>query len=77
MTDSSRRCLRCQLPLDPGYLLDVGSGQLANRPLHQAQWVSGPPEPSFWTGLKLKDHTVLPVFADRCPRCGTIELRAG
>lgn len=76
MPNTDRKCLRCHAALEPGYLLDVGQDLATVGRRHQARWVQGEPEPSFWTSLKLKDRTVLPVFADRCSQCGTIELRA-
>ncbi len=76
MSDTDRNCLRCRAPLAQGYLLDVGQDVTSVAHRHQARWVQGVPEASFWASLKLKDRTVLPIFADRCSQCGTIELRA-
>jgi len=42
----------------------------------QTKWVEGEPETSFWLGLKIKGRRTFPVFADRCPQCGTLELHA-
>lgn len=76
MNDTTRDCLRCKVPLEPGYLLDTGHDMLKTGMRHQSRWVAGPPEANFWTGLKLSDRVVKLVYADRCPRCGTLELRA-
>jgi hypothetical protein len=76
MISTDRTCLRCRAPLDVGYLLDRDRDIADVGYRHQSKWVEGVPETSFWTSLKLKDRSVLPVFADRCPQCGTIELRA-
>jgi len=76
MTDTTHDCLRCKVPLEQGYLLDTGQDMLKAGMRHQARWIAGPPEPNFWTGLKLSDRVVRLVYADRCPRCGTLELRA-
>jgi hypothetical protein len=72
MTTNDRRCLRCQTELEPGYLLDKAHHNTRS----QTSWVAGPPEPSFWTGLKIDERSVRPVFADRCPDCGRVELYA-
>lgn len=40
------------------------------------QWIEGPPERSFWTGLKLKGRTRIPVTTFRCERCGLLECYA-
>jgi hypothetical protein len=65
-------CPRCGRAMQAGYLLDHGD--------HNARmvssWVAGTPEKSFWTGLKTKDRTVLPVTTYRCERCGFLESYA-
>ncbi|HEX8244559.1 MAG TPA: hypothetical protein VF541_13730 [Longimicrobium sp.] len=54
-----------------GFLLDHG-----DKGNSTTEWVEGAPEKSFWTGLKLKDRRRYPVVADRCERCGFLELYA-
>jgi hypothetical protein len=58
--------------MDEGYVLDRGE---SNRRL-QETWVEGPPEPSFWTGLKTKGRKVLAVTTWRCRDCGLLESYA-
>ena len=57
--------------MEEGFILDV-----AQRGYSQATWVQGPPEPSFWVGLKLNGKTRRPVVALRCSRCGYLESYA-
>ena len=76
MTDTTHDCLLQGNLAAQGYLLDTGQDMLKAGMRHQARWIAGPPEPNFWTGLKLSDRVVRLVYADRCPRCGTLELRA-
>jgi hypothetical protein len=52
-----------------GYLLDSGEAPKVT------EWIEGPPDKSFW-GLKLKNRRRFPVVADRCERCGFLELYA-
>ena len=40
------------------------------------EWVSGAPERSIWTGLKLKGRDVIPITVFRCERCGFLEAYA-
>ena len=63
-------CPRCGNPMTTGYLLDNSQ---APKPL---EWVEGAPEKSFWSGVKLKGRRRFPVVADRCERCGFLELYA-
>ena len=53
-----------------GYLLDMNQAPKA------AEWVEGAPEKSFWLGLNLKNRRRFHVVADRCERCGFLELYA-
>jgi ribosomal protein L37E len=66
-----RTCLRCGGEMEEGFVLD--EGQSGNRFGH---WVSGPPEKSVWTGVKLRGRRKLPLTAHRCTRCGAVDLYA-
>lgn len=64
-------CPKCGGAMEEGFLLDrTQSGAAASA------WVAGAPEKSFWTGLKLKGRTQLPVSTWRCRRCGYLESYA-
>ena len=65
-------CPRCRGAMRPGYVLDHGD----HNSRRVAQWVAGPPEKSFWLGLKTGDRAVLPVTTFRCERCGCLESYA-
>ena len=62
---------KCTERMEEGFILDV-----AARGYGQATWVQGPPESSFWTGLKLSGKTRRPLVAVRCLRCGYLETYA-
>ncbi len=66
-------CPDCQRRMEGGFLLNgvPSSGQVA-----AGTWVEGPPEKSFWTGLKLKNRRRLTVYAWRCPGCTQVRLFA-
>ena len=57
--------------MEPGFVLDQTQG--GYRP---SDWVEGAPEPSFWTGLKLRGHERRPVTTYRCTGCGYLESYA-
>ena len=63
-------CPKCGSAMTTGFLLDAGQSPKA------IDWVEGAPEKSFWTGLRLKGRRRFPVMADRCERCGFLELYA-
>ena len=75
MTDREPTCAECGKAMEAGFVLDLldhqthGSGT-------QSAWIDGAPEPSFWTGVKLKGHQRLPVTTYRCPGCGYLESYA-
>ena len=71
MADRELTCPKCARAMEPGYLLDYTHGAMA-----QSAWVEGAPEPSFWTGLKIKGHEKLPVTTYRCTHCGYLESYA-
>jgi hypothetical protein len=53
-----------------GFLLDSAQSP------RTTEWIEGAPEKSFWSGLKLTGRRRFPVNADRCERCGFLELYA-
>jgi hypothetical protein len=52
--------------MHPGFLLERGH----HDKLGYTSWVEGAPVKSFWRGLLLKGHQVLPVVSYRCDSCG-------
>jgi hypothetical protein len=68
----SPSCPKCQTEMQEGFIPDHG---------HQgtvlvSSWVAGPPEPSFWMGLKLGGKELRPIVTNRCPACGYLESYA-
>ena len=65
-------CNDCQRSMEGGYLLD------RNHTNHEVgTWVEGPPEKSFWGGIKkIKGRRQLSVYAWRCPGCSIVRLYA-
>ena len=41
-----------------------------------ARWVAGQPEPSFWTGTKVRDKEQRTLTTYRCSQCGYLESYA-
>ena len=69
----SSPCPKCAAPMDEGYIVDHAHYN-ARMVSH---WVEGPPERSFWTGLKITDRRSFTVATFRCQRCGFLESYAG
>ena len=63
-------CPKCGSPMTTGFLLDQDQGSKTT------DWVEGAVEKGFWGYLKLKQRRRFPVVADRCERCGFLELYA-
>lgn len=71
MTDRKPTCAKCGKAMEAGFVLGHAHGTGT-----QSAWIDGAPEPSFWTGVKLKGHQRLPVTTYRCPGCGFLESYA-
>ena len=67
----SLNCLRCSGAMEAGYVVDEGYGTRT-----VSKWIEGAPEPSMWTGLKLRGKDKLEVTTYRCRRCGYLESYA-
>lgn len=64
-------CPKCSKTMEEGFIVDHGHGTNT-----QAVWVEGPPQRSFWTGLKLRGKELRPVLTFCCPGCGYLESYA-
>ena len=71
MTDREPTCAKCGKAMEAGFVLGYDHGTRT-----QSAWIHGAPEPSFWTGVKLKGHQRLPVTTYRCTGCGFLESYA-
>jgi hypothetical protein len=67
-----RLCLRCQGPLEPGFIADFR----AYSSVKPSEWVAGTPQPSFITGTWTGDRR-FPIQALRCRHCGHLDFWAG
>jgi hypothetical protein len=57
--------------MDDGFTLDHTHGEHK-----QAAWVEGPPQRSFWTGVKAPRAMQHPITTYRCTKCGYLESYA-
>jgi len=57
--------------MEEGFLLELMEG--GKKP---TEWIEGPPEKSFWVGVKTggKEHRTVRTF--RCVKCGFLESYA-
>lgn len=62
-------CLRCKSTMSAGFILDRANQNMGR----EQEWVEGPPDHSFWRGLKTKGHDSYKVTTYRCDRCGYLE----
>lgn len=67
----SLKCPKCERAMEEGYILESGQGGPS-----VSSWIEGPPEKSFWTGVKVRDRANLPIRTFRCTRCGYLESYA-
>jgi hypothetical protein len=64
-------CLKCNGAMERGFLVDHTYGASA-----ASEWVEGPVEASFWTGVKLRGRERRRIEMFRCERCGYLESYA-
>lgn len=64
-------CPKCRGKMQQGYIKDEGYAIV-----HSSKWVSGPPEKSFWTGVKTRGKKQVEVLTYRCASCGYLESYA-
>lgn len=57
--------------MSEGFIVDKGYGSS-----EVAKWVDGPPEKSFWVGLKLGGKEKIEIVTWRCRKCGYLESYA-
>jgi len=69
----SLSCPKCAAAMEPGFIVDKGvPGGSVSAP----EWAEGAPEPSIWTGLKMRGHERHGVTTFRCTGCGYLESYA-
>ena len=59
--------------MEKGFVIDRGSN---NVPTAVATWVSGAPETSWLSGLKMKGRDQVALDSYLCRKCGYVEFRA-
>ncbi|MBV8837072.1 MAG: hypothetical protein JO000_11070 [Alphaproteobacteria bacterium] len=64
-------CPKCQGAMEAGFVPDYSYGAIL-----QAKWTEGAPEKSFLGNMKIKGRRQIALAADRCTRCGYVELYA-
>lgn len=67
-----RNCLRCNLPMAIGCLIDHGD----NTYIHASSFIAGSPQKGWFNGLKIDKKQLLQIVAFRCPQCAMVELTA-
>jgi hypothetical protein len=66
MTTPIPQCPACRMPMQEGFVLDVGH----NGRILATRWTEGVPEKGFLQGLKVKGRRQLDTVTFRCPKCG-------
>jgi hypothetical protein len=57
--------------MEQGFIKDEGYGTAS-----ASKWVEGPPEKSFWSGIKTAGREQVEVKTYRCKSCGYLESYA-
>jgi predicted nucleic-acid-binding Zn-ribbon protein len=72
MNETTLLCQKCNSPMQVGFLSD----QLDGVTCHEALWVEGIAEESFWSGVKHLDRMRYSTETFRCINCGYLEMYA-
>jgi hypothetical protein len=65
----SNQCPKCQGSMVEGFTIDHGHSNARQ----VSSWIEGPPQKSFWLGLKISGRRKLAIKTFRCERCGFLE----
>ena len=79
MINKPEKCLRCGGEMCEGFTVPMTIPGLSGLTRHLgmiAHWISGPPERSFWAGVKTVGKMQFPVQSFRCKQCGFLESYA-
>ena len=71
-SDDRMECPKCRGAMEEGFEISGPFGH----PMKPDDWVEGKPEPSIWTGTKLKGKARYQIASYRCERCGYLESYA-
>jgi predicted nucleic-acid-binding Zn-ribbon protein len=66
-----KRCPKCNSTQEIGFAVDRGHSN--NQP---SRWIQGPPESSWWQGVKTSGVVCRRIDYWRCTRCGFLEAYA-
>lgn len=70
-------CLRCDVPMEEGFLIDMSHVNV-----HATRWTRGRPQKGWWDRFWGREATysdvesAATISAHRCPQCGVLELHA-
>jgi hypothetical protein len=64
-------CPKCQGTIESGFIPDASYGAVLI-----CNWTEGEPVKNFLGSLKIKGKRQIPLTANRCTRCGFVELYA-
>ena len=68
---ATTECPKCRARMDEGFIKDQTHGAVL-----ASKWVEGPPEKSFWRGIKTRRKKQVQVMTYRCSKCGYLESYA-
>jgi hypothetical protein len=71
MSTIAPACPKCQGEMIQGFVVDHTYGAVVLN-----YWVEGPPQRSFWTGIKVPPMKSVPIGTFRCASCGYLESYA-
>jgi len=69
--NTSPRFPKCGEEMEKGFILDMGDATWL-----VPRWIAGEPEPSFWTGTKIRGKEQHEIQTFRCAKCGYLESYA-
>ena len=68
MSASAKSCPKCGGRMEQGF-----TPEAKDHATSVSLWIEGPPEKSFWTGIKTRGRKKLKIESWRCGRCAYLE----
>lgn len=66
-----KTCPKCQGATETGFVPDASYGAVL-----LSNWTEGAPEKNWLQSVKLKGRRQIPLTAERCTKCGYVEIYA-
>lgn len=72
----SQTCSACGGTLEMGFIPDAYHANGVASYFFQTGWYSGTPSETWFSGVKIQEDKIHPLYAYRCQQCGLLKIYA-